>query len=421
MKDDSFSRYLLKKQINFLKNKKGFHTELITLMIPPERKLSDVSNYLKNEINESSNIKSKLNRKNVIDSITALIQKLKTIKRVSENGLILYSGAIPQGNSPGTERNELYIVEPIETISNFKYYCSSEFLVEPLENMLVEKQLYGLIVIDNKDAAIGWVKGTHVEVVKTTGSGVSSQHRAGGQSQRRFERLHEEGVAYFLKRVGELSNDIFLPMEAEKILQGIFIGGAGQTKNKFAEGEHFDYRIRDKIIDVVDIGVGGSEGIRELLNHIQDKIANVRYVKEKTLMQRFLYNLSKDTGLITYGEKEIRKNLERAAVEIVLLSESLDSYRIKVVCEQCGYTDYFTVKSLDLANYREKISKESCQKCNSSLYSIAEEKSIIEDFAELAEQTGATIELISTETEEGETLWSTFGGYAAILRFHIDL
>ncbi|MHA1110721.1 MAG: peptide chain release factor aRF-1 [Promethearchaeota archaeon] len=420
MKDDSFHRYQLKKEIKFLKSKKGFHTELITLLIPPDRKISDVTNYLKNEINESSNIKSKLTRKNVIDSITALIQKLKTIKKAPENGLILFSGAIPQGNSPGTEKNELYIVEPIEPVSNFKYYCSSEFWVEPLEYMLTEKEVYGLIVIDNKEAAIGWVKGTHVEIVKTTSSGVASQHRAGGQSQRRFERLHDEGIAYFLNRVAELSNDIYLAMDLDTI-EGIFIGGAGQTKSKFAEGTRFDYRLKDKIKDVVDIGVGGSEGIRALLQKIQDKIANVRYIKEKTLMQKFMYNLSKDTGLITYGEKEVRKALERAAVAMVLLSENLDSYRIKATCEQCDNSVYKTVKSVDLSEYHNQISNESCKECKSSLYSIEEEKEIIEDLAELAQQSGATLEMISTETEEGETLWSTFGGYAAILRFRIDL
>ena len=291
------------------------------------------------------NIKSKLTRKNVIDSITALIQKLKTIKSPPKNGLILFSGAIPQGNSPGTEKIELYIVEPIEPVSNFKYYCSSEFWTEPLEDMLSEKQTYGLIVIDNKEAAIGWIKGTHVEIVKTTSSGVASQHRAGGQSQRRFERLHDEGIAYFLKRVGELSNEIYLSMDMDN-LEGIFVGGAGQTKNKFAEGRHFDYRIKEKIMDVVDIGVGGAEGIRALIHKILDKIADVRYVKEKTLMQNFMYNLSKDTGLITYGEKEIRKGLERSAVDIVLLSENIDSYRIKAICEQCNNVVYKNSQSV---------------------------------------------------------------------------
>ncbi|MHA1274299.1 MAG: hypothetical protein ACTSQS_12815, partial [Promethearchaeota archaeon] len=62
--------YKTKKLLEHLKNKKGFHTELISLYIPHDRKLSDVINYLNNETSESQNIKSKLTRKNVLDSIS---------------------------------------------------------------------------------------------------------------------------------------------------------------------------------------------------------------------------------------------------------------------------------------------------------------------------------------------------------------
>ena len=58
-----------------------------------------------------------------------------------------------------------------------------------------------------------------------------------------------------------------------------------------------------------------------------------------------------------------------------------------------------TLKASELDNYREQISNESCKECNSSLYSIEEEVEIIEDFAELAQQSGATLEMISPDTE----------------------
>ena len=44
----------------------------------------------------------------------------------------------------------------------------------------------------------------------------------------------------------------------------------------------------------------------------------------------------------------------------------------------------------------------------------------IEEIGEIAESTGADVEILSTETEEGEMLNSTFGGIAAILRYKID-
>ena len=48
---------------------------------------------------------------------------------------------------------------------------------------------------------------------------------------------------------------------------------------------------------------------------------------------------------------------------------------------------------------------------------MTSKKSLIEEFGEIAEKTGADFEIISTETEEGETLFSTFGGIVAILRY----
>ncbi|MFX1259142.1 MAG: peptide chain release factor 1, partial [Promethearchaeota archaeon] len=104
-KPNDLKIYKTKKLIEDLKSKKGFHTELISVYIPHDRKISDVTNHLKNEISESQNIKSKLTRKNVLDSISSLLGQLKNITEVPENGLVMFSGAIPQSNTPGTEKN----------------------------------------------------------------------------------------------------------------------------------------------------------------------------------------------------------------------------------------------------------------------------------------------------------------------------
>ena len=71
--------YRMKKAIDGLKSKKGFHTELVSLYIPHDKMLSDVTSYLKNEINESHNIKSKSTRKNVVASVTSLLGQLAKI------------------------------------------------------------------------------------------------------------------------------------------------------------------------------------------------------------------------------------------------------------------------------------------------------------------------------------------------------
>lgn len=409
--------YKTKKLLEVLKGKKGFHTELISLYIPHDRKISDVTNYLKNEVSESQNIKSKLTRKNVLDGISVLLGQLKNIKQVPENGLVFYSGAIPQNNTPGTEKNELYIVAPPEKVKTFRYHCASEFLLWPLEEMIAPKETYGLLVIGRKESAVGYVRGNHLETVREFTSGIHGKHRAGGQSQKRYERLIEEGEMRFYRRISTEVNELFLSMED---LGGIFIGGPGPSKEKFVNDESLDYRLREKILDVVDLGYSGAEGLRALIEKIKDKIANLKYVREKKIMARFLKEISNDSGLATYGLDEVQKALNYNAVDTLIFSEKLDMFKVRLECSNCEFTEFRTVKESELKKIESKIQEESCPKCSSNTFNIVGMNSIIEELGEAAVTTGTDIEIISSETEYGEMLFSTFGGIVAILRYKLN-
>jgi len=416
-KPNDLKIYKTRKLLEDLKSKKGFHTELISVYIPHDRKISDVSNHLKNEISESQNIKSKLTRKNVLDSISSILGQLKNIKEIPENGLIIFSGAIPQSNTPGTEKNEMYIVEPPDRVVTFRYHCASEFLLWPLEEMLSPKETYGLLVIGRAKSAVSYIKGNRVEILPEFTSGIHGKHRAGGQSQKRYERLIEEGERDFYRRISDTINKLFLSMED---LRGIFIGGPSQSKEKFVNDESLDYRLRDKILDIVDLGYGGTEGIRALIEKIKDKIEDVKYIREKQVMQQFMKEISIDSGLVTYGLDDVRKALNYGVVDTLILSEKLDLFKIKIECSNCEYIEYRTVKEQNLNKIISTIQEESCPKCASNGFNLIDTISIIEELGEIAETTGTTVDIISTETEEGEMLYSTFGGIAAILRYKID-
>ena len=416
-KSSDLDIYKIKKILDVLKSKRGFHTELISLYIPHDRKVSDVTNYLKNEVSESQNIKSKLTRKNVLDGISTLLGQLRNLKGFPENGLIMYSGAIPQNNTPGTEKNELYIIDPPDKVKTFRYHCANEFLLWPLEEMLSPKDTYGLLVIGRKVSAVGYIRGNHLEVVREFTSGIHGKHRAGGQSQKRYERLIEEGEKRFYRRISDEINELFLSMED---LNGIFIGGPGPSKEKFVNDESLDYRLQDKIIDVVDLGYSGREGIRALIEKVKDKIANIKYIRERQVMQQYMKEISTDSGLATYGLEEVQKALNYSAVDTLILSEKLDTYKVKLECSNCGYIEFRTIKKKELSKLESIIQEESCPKCRSNSFNIVGKTSMVEALGEIAETTGTNIEIISTETEYGEMLFSTFGGVVAILRYKLN-
>jgi peptide chain release factor subunit 1 len=131
-------------------------------------------------------------------------------------------------------------------------------------------------------------------------------------------------------------------------------------------------------------------------------------------MQQFLYEVGHDTGMITYGEAEVRRALEAGAVRTLLISEKVDLLRVTVQCSACGYEEKYTIKSQKLTEFEQGLSGKSCPKCQAPSLGIADKQDVIDD---LAEQANTDVEIISTETEEGQMLKNAFGGIAAILRF----
>jgi len=398
-----------------LASKEGRGTELVSLYVPPGRQISEVVSMLRNEYGTASNIKSNTTRKNVQDAIVKVMQRLKLFKRVPENGLVIFCGAIPQ-NGPGSERIETYVITPPEPIQVYLYRCDSRFHIEHLQEFLKEKETYGIIVIDAGETTFAILQGKRLEIIKEITSGVPGKFRAGGQSARRFERQREAKLLDYFKRIGEHANEIFLPLPD---LKGLIIGGPGPTKYDFQKGSYFHYTLKDKILATVDTAYVSEQGVEEVVEHSPEILRRIRYVEEKRIMQDFLYEIGHDTGLATYGESEVRRSLESGVVKTLLLSEGLDVVRVTVKCTACDYTKQETMKNHLLLDFEQSLSGKPCPKCNAPALAVAEVKDFIDDLAELAEGTGAEVEIISVETEEGQMLKNSFGGIAAILRYKL--
>jgi len=75
------------------------------------------------------------------------------------------------------------------------------------------------------------------------------------------------------------------------------------------------------------------------------------------------------------------------------------------------------MKSKMIPTFEQSLYGRPCPKCKAPAHYVAETRILIEDLAELAEKAGAEVEIVSSETEEGQMLKKSFGGIAAILRF----
>lgn len=409
-KKTSVERYKFRKLIESLEGRQGRGTELVTLYIPPGRRIDEVIGYLRQELATASNIKSKGTRKAVMDAIESAIQRLKLFKDPGPTGLIVFSGSIPQ-NGEGTEKIEVYHVIPPEPINFFLYRCDSKFYLDPLKDFLREKNIYGIISIDNEEAAIAVLSGTKVLELRTYTSGIPGKHRAGGQSARRFERLREQALQEYYVRVAEHANSIFLSYPE---IRTVIIAGPGPTKEVFLKESMLHYRFRDKI-HLVDTSYASEEGVREALEKASDILSDLRLTFERKIVEDLMRRVTSGSSVV-YGLSSVRDALSRGQIELLLISEDLDLYELVLRCGNCEYKAKEIMSEEELVSELPAKLSQKCPSCGATGLRLESQELIVDILLREAEEAGTRVELISSKHESGEIFLKTFNGVAGIAK-----
>src|SRR3989338_575623 len=173
------SKITLKKLIKKLSAKKGRHTELVTVYLPEASSLTEIANQLRNEQGTSENIKSKQVRKNVTSALDKIVRNLALYKRTPENGMAIFCGNVSE--KEGAADLQIWTIEPPEPVRTKLYWCDQKFVTEPLEDMIAEKEVYGIINLDKGEATIALLKGKRLETIFSEESILPGKSRAGGQ------------------------------------------------------------------------------------------------------------------------------------------------------------------------------------------------------------------------------------------------
>jgi len=248
-----------------------------------------------------------------------MIQHLRLFKKTPEHGLAVFSGNV--ASKEGKSDVKVWSIEPPIPIQTRIYRCEKNFQVNILRQMLEAKEVYGMLVLDARDAIIATLKGKTITPLTTTHSHVPGKMKAGGQSALRFARNREIARNEHFKKIAERVRDQFSKTEN---LKGILVGGPGPTKYDFIEGGFLPTDLRKKVIAIKDLGYTEEFGLEELLEKSYDVLAQEGVTEEKQIVSKFLELLAKKPDMVVYGEKNSLKALEMGAVDKLLLSEALD-------------------------------------------------------------------------------------------------
>ncbi|WP_457742269.1 mRNA surveillance protein pelota [Thermococcus sp.] len=219
-----------------------------------------------------------------------------------------------------------------------------------------------IVVVDDGEADIALVREYGVEMV------ASIRRNLGGK---RYNTDRESEEKRFFHDLAKTMTEL---MERERIEKAI-VAGPGFVKEDFHKFLRENYPDLAKKVVIEDTSVTGRTGIYEVIKRgTVDRVYHEnRVAKEIQLVEKVLENIARNTGLATYGLREVEEAVNYGAVETLLVLDEL----LK-------------------GEHREKV----------------------EELMEAVRYSRGEVVIVSSEHEGGEKL-KALGGLAALLRFRV--
>ncbi|MCI0438643.1 MAG: hypothetical protein L0177_05875 [Chloroflexi bacterium] len=133
----------------------------------------------------------------------------------------------------------------------------------PLRELLGRELIVGVVLLRLGRYAVGVLRGEYLSASKTGARYVKNRHRAGGQSQRRFERSRERLVRELYDKACEVVQDVLSPLD--KDLDYVLLGGERNVLRDFVQRCRFlsdrQGKILSRALDVDRPGMDALEGI----------------------------------------------------------------------------------------------------------------------------------------------------------------
>ena len=102
-----------------------------------------------------------------------------------------------------------------------------------LRSLLSSRPVIGVVLLRLGRYAVGVLRGESLVATKTDSRYMKNRHRAGGQSQRRFQRSRERLIRELYDKTSEVARTIFAPYLGE--MDYVLLGGERGTLNGFVK------------------------------------------------------------------------------------------------------------------------------------------------------------------------------------------
>jgi peptide chain release factor subunit 1 len=299
------------------------------------------------------------------------------------------------------------------------YLCDNKFHCEDLQELLEGDDVYGFLIMDGNGSLYGSVSGSHRQVLHKFSVELPKKHGRGGQSALRFARLRLEKRHNYLRKVAEIATQVFVggAGNTNKVnIAGLIVAGSAEFKNDLTNSDLFDPRLLAVLIPpLLDVSYGGENGFNQAVAMSSETLSNVKFIKEKKLITKFLEEVSQDTGKYCFGIKDTMQGLDMGAVETLIVWEELSIKRIEIKNPHSGTTNVEFVTPEEEKN--DKLYR--CQETGVEL-DVVSNVLFVEWIVETYKNYGTKLEFVTDRSQEGNQFCKGFGGIGGLMRYKVE-
>jgi len=268
--------------------------------------------------------------------------------------------------------------------------------------------------MDGNGTLFGTLTGNTRTVLHKFSVELPKKHGRGGQSALRFARLRLEKRHNYLRKVAELTTQLFVTNDKPNVA-GLVLAGSAEFKIKLAQSDLFDQRLQAIVQKVVDVSYGGENGFNQAIELAADSLANVKFIREKKLLAKYFGEISQDSGKYCFGPRDTLAGLELGAVEELIVWENLpvNRYTLRNTTTQ--------VESVHILNEKQEKSPDSFKdKATGSDLTVVDKVSLVEWLANNFKNFGTQLNFVTNKSQEGSQFCKGFGGIGGLLRYPVD-
>jgi protein pelota len=176
------------------------------------------------------------------------------------------------------------------------------------------KDSYAVIALDQREAGIGVIKGTHLQSLPVIESGVTGKMYQ--------DPRHGAAGNYFEKIADALA--VVYPSSAK-----VFVLGPGITKEKFVNYLQRERRDFAEVKLISGSDVAGEDGVYVALRNpnLQEALSDSRLAKVSKLIQEAMRRISVGDQRISFAFKDCLKAAKQGAVESLIVADRIFSQK----------------------------------------------------------------------------------------------